>query len=123
MSIKDKSVKDNNPKGLRNVLYLGLVSFFTDFSTEMILGILPTYLVNNLGISRSILGAIEGSSELTSYVFRMISGSLSDKVRKRKIFVLIGYGLSTVSKPFFVVASSWYDAFIVRALDRVGKGV
>ncbi len=53
----------------------------------------------------------------------MISGSLSDKVRKRKIFVLIGYGLSTISKPFFVVASSWYEAFIVRAIDRVGKGV
>jgi MFS family permease len=89
----------------------------------MILGVLPTYLVNNLGVSKAILGAIGGSSELTSYVFRMISGSLSDKVRKRKIFVLIRYGLSTISKPFFVVASRWYDAFIVRAMDRVGKGV
>jgi MFS family permease len=114
---------DDKPRGLRNVLYLGLVSFFTDFSTEMILGVLPTYLVNNLGVSKAILGAIEGSSELTSYVFRMVSGSLSDKVRKRKIFVIIGYGLSTISKPFFVVANSWYEAFIVRAIDRVGKGI
>jgi MFS family permease len=122
MPSKDKSIEDK-PKGLRNVLYLGLVSFFTDFSTEMILGVLPIYLVNNLGVSKAILGAIEGSSELTSYAFRMISGTLSDKVRKRKIFVLIGYGLSTISKPFFVVASSWLDAFIVRAIDRVGKGV
>ena len=123
MTPNDKTIDDDKPRGIRNVLYLGLVSFFTDFSTEMILGVLPTYLVNNLGVSKAILGAIEGSSELTSYVFRMISGSLSDKVRKRKIFVLIGYGLSTISKPFFVVASSWYDAFIVRAMDRVGKGV
>jgi MFS family permease len=122
LTSKDKSVRDT-PEGLRNVLYLGLVSFFTDFSTEMILGVLPIYLVNNLGISRAILGAIEGSSELTSYVFRMISGSLSDKFRKRKIFVLIGYGLSTISKPFFVIASGWLDAFIVRAVDRVGKGI
>ena len=87
MTYKDKSKGDDKPNGLRNVLYLGLVSFFTDFSTEMILGVLPTHLVNNLGLSKAILGAIEGSSELTSYVFRMISGSLSDKVRKRKIFV------------------------------------
>ena len=114
---------EDKPRGIRNVLYLGLVSFFTDFSTEMILGVLPTFIVNNLGASRAILGAIEGSSELTSYVFRMISGSLSDKFRKRKIFVLIGYGLSTISKPFFVIASGWLDAFIVRAVDRVGKGV
>jgi cation transport ATPase len=41
-----------------------------------------------LGVSRVLLGAIEGSSELTSYVFRMISGSLSDKFRKRKSFTL-----------------------------------
>ena len=60
MIFKDKSVKDK-PTGLRNVLYLGLVSFFTDFSTEMILGVLSTYLVNNLGVSKAILGAIEGS--------------------------------------------------------------
>ena len=53
----------------------------------------------------------------------MISGSLSDKFRKRKIFVLIGYGLSTISKPFFAFSSSWIDAFVVRAVDRVGKGV
>ena len=122
MAFKDSSA-EKKPRGIRNVLYLGLVSFFTDFSTEMILGVLPIYLVNNLGISRALLGVIEGSSELTSYVFRMISGSLSDKFRKRKIFVIIGYGLSTISKPFFVVASSWFDAFIVRTMDRVGKGV
>src|SRR4029078_11012861 len=113
MTSKDKSMEDRKPKGLRNVFYLGLVSFFTDFSTEMIMGVLPIYIVNNLGASRALLGVIEGSSRLTSYVFRMISGALSDKVRKRKIFVLIGYGLSTVSKPFFAVASGWFDAFIV----------
>jgi len=122
ITFRDKSMEDKT-RGIRNVLYLGLVSFFTDFSTEMILGVLPTFIVNNLGASRAILGVIEGSSELTSYVFRMVSGALSDKFRKRKIFVLIGYGLSTISKPFFAVASSWLDAFIIRAVDRVGKGV
>ncbi|WP_148685414.1 MFS transporter [Candidatus Nitrosocosmicus hydrocola] len=122
MGTGDKSTEDK-PRGIRNVLYLGLVSFFTDFSTEMILGVLPAFIVNNLGASRAILGAIEGSSELTSYTFRMISGSLSDKFRKRKIFVLIGYGLSTISKPFFAISTSWLDAFVVRAVDRVGKGV
>ncbi len=114
---------EDKPRGILNALYLGLVSFFTDFSTEMILGVLPTFIVNNLGVSRAILGAIEGSSELTSYAFRMISGSLSDKFRKRKIFVVIEYGLSTISKPFFAVASGWLDAFIVRTADRIGKGV
>lgn len=111
------------PRGMRNVTALGLVSFFTDFSTEMVLGVLPFFIVNTLGASRALLGAIEGSSELTSYAFRMVSGSLSDKVGKRKVFVIAGYGLSTVTKPFFAASSSWIDAFVVRFIDRVGKGV
>ncbi len=115
--------KKSKPAGLRNVVSLGLVSFFTDFSTEMVLGVLPLFLVGNLGISRAILGAIEGSSELTSYAFRMFSGALSDKVRKRKIFIIVGYGLSTISKPFFVFSGGWVDALVVRATDRMGKGI
>ena len=97
----DDSSKEQEKLGLHNVTYLGIVSFFTDFSTEMVLGVLPLFIVSSLGASRAILGAIEGSSELTSYAFRMVSGSLSDKVGKRKIFVIAGYGLSTVTKPFF----------------------
>lgn len=119
----DKSSKLRNPAGLRNVVSMGFVSFFTDFSTEMILGILPLFIVNNLGASRAILGSIEGSSELISYAFRLFSGSLSDKLGKRKIFVLIGYGISTIIKPFFATTISWHDAFIIRAIDRIGKGI
>lgn len=126
MSSDDNNINNTNkekPSGLRNVLALGLVSFFTDFSTEMVLGILPLFIVNNLGASRAILGAIEGSAELVSYAFRMVSGSLSDKVGKRKIFILAGYGLSTFSKPFFALSTGWLDAFIVRTTDRIGKGL
>lgn len=108
---------------MRNVTALGLVSFFTDFSTEMVLGVLPFFIVSTLGASRTLLGAIEGSAELTSYAFRMISGSWSDKTGKRKAFVLAGYAASTASKPFFAAASGWLDAFIVRTGDRIGKGV
>jgi MFS family permease len=117
------SNENKHPGGLRNVMMMGLVSFFTDFSTEMVLGVLPIFVVKDLGASRAILGAMEGSAEFTSYVLRMVSGSLSDKIGKRKIFVLIGYALSTVSKPFFFFSSGWLDAFIVRVADRMGKGI
>ena len=115
--------KSSRPSGLKNVFALGLVSFFTDFSTEMVLGILSLFVVNNLGASRAMLGTMEGSAELISYASRMVSGSLSDYFQKRKIFVLIGYGLSTVSKPFLAFSTSWIDAFVVRATDRMGKGI
>jgi MFS family permease len=114
---------NKDPPGMRNVVALGTVSFFTDFSTEMILGILPLFIVTNLGASKAILGVIEGSAELISYAFRMVSGSLSDTFGKRKLFILAGYGLSTISKPFFAITTGWVDAFLVRAGDRVGKGL
>lgn len=110
------------PIGMRNVVAMGLVSFFTDFSTEMVLGVLPLFIIG-LGASRAILGAIEGSAELVSYGVRMVSGTLSDKLGKRKIFVLAGYAASTLSKPLFSVASSWLDAFAIRTGDRIGKGL
>jgi MFS family permease len=84
---------------------------------------LPLYIVNSLGAFRTILGTIEGSAELTSYAMRMVSGSLSDKIGKKKIFIIIGYGLSTASKPFFAASIGWVEAFIVRTADRIGKGV
>ena len=114
---------DDNDRGMRNVIALGIVSFFTDFSTEMVLGVLPLFIVSSLGASRAILGTIEGSSELTSYAFRMVSGSLSDRLGKRKVFVIAGYGLSTITKPFLAASSGWLDAFAVRFGDRMGKGL
>jgi hypothetical protein len=66
-SPKDNS---NNSNGMQNVIALGVVSFFTDFSTEIVLGVLPLFVVSSLGASRAILGTIEGSSELTSYLHR-----------------------------------------------------
>ena len=121
----DGSDKDKiaEKAGMRNVTALGIVSFFTDFSTEMVLGILPLFIIGTLGASRAILGTIEGSAELTSYAFRMLSGSLSDKIAKRKVFILGGYAASAASKPFFAASIAWSDAFLVRTGDRIGKGL
>src|ERR671939_1296589 len=101
--MKKDNFNQDKPIVMHNVIALGLVSFLTDFSTEMILGILPLFIVTNLGAPKAVPGGIEGSAELISYAFRMVSGSLSDRIGKRKIFVLVGYGLSTISKPFFAL--------------------
>ena len=102
---------------------MGLVSFFTDFSTEMVMSVLPLYIVKDLDLSRTILGAIEGSADLVNYIFRIPSGYLSDKIGKRKILVILGYGISTISKPFFIFVTSFIDTITVRVADRIGKGI
>jgi len=107
--------------GYRNVFALGFVSYFTDVYAEMILGILPVYVVQELGATRAVLGLREGIAEMVNYMFRLISGVISDKLGKRKLFVFIGYSFSSVAKPMFAFAKTWLDALIVRTLDRLGR--
>ena len=109
--------------GFRNVVRLGYVSFFTDVSTEMILGVLPLFIVRELGGTAAILGFIEGAAEAVNYVFRVFAGVVTDKIGRRKPLVLLGYGLSSIAKPLFAVSGSWIHAFAVRVTDRVGKGI
>lgn len=107
----------------RNVFFLGWVSFLTDVSSEMILNVLPLFLSNVLGVGTAIIGVIEGIADSTATLMRFPSGWLSDKLRRRKGLTLLGYGLSTVAKPFFYLASSWAAVLVLRFADRVGKGV
>ncbi|MBI2865016.1 MAG: MFS transporter [Chloroflexi bacterium] len=109
----------------RNVFFLGLVSFLTDISSEMTLTILPLFLANVLGAPFGIIGAIEGIAESTSSLLKIASGWLSDRVGARKALTALGYGLSTVAKPFLIIASTagWGMVLGVRVADRVGKGV
>jgi MFS family permease len=89
----------------------------------MVMSVLPLYIVKDLDLSRTILGAIEGSGEFVNYIFRIPSGYISDKIGKRKILVIIGYGISTFSKPFFIFVTTFVDTIIVRIGDRIGKGI
>jgi len=108
---------------VRNLFALGFVSFFTDMSSEMVFSLLPTFLLGLPGSSRAVLGLIEGTAEALSYALRAVSGIFSDKFRKRKMFVLVGYALSNAVKPFFAVARVPFDVLVIRVSDRVGKGV
>lgn len=107
----------------RNVFFLGWVSLLTDMSSEMIFNVLPLFLLNVLKVSTPIIGLIEGIAEGTASLFKLVSGWLSDRLGRRKSLTVFGYSLSTLSKPFLYIASSWGVVLAVRFTDRVGKGV
>jgi len=107
----------------RNVFFLGWVSLLTDMSSEMIFNVLPLFLLNVLMVSTPIIGLIEGIAEGTASLFKLVSGWLSDRLGQRKSLTVLGYSLSTLSKPFLYIASSWGVVLAVRFTDRVGKGV
>lgn len=118
------NMKSEGDKRLsKNVLLLGITSFLTDLSSEMIFPILPLFLVNVLHADMSVVGLIDGIAESTADIGKMLSGWYSDKIRRRKPFIMAGYGLSTISKPFFALARAWPHVLVVRFLDRVGKGL
>ncbi|MBU0686713.1 MAG: MFS transporter [Candidatus Margulisbacteria bacterium] len=106
----------------RNIFILGMVSLFTDLSSQMIYPLIPEFLVG-LGASKSLIGIIEGIAEGTASLFRTVFGRLSDKWKKRKLFVALGYGLSTIAKPFLYLSASWSQVLAVRFIDRTGKGI
>jgi MFS family permease len=106
-----------------NVLVLGLVSLFTDISSEMIYPLLPLFLTSVLGGGPAFLGVIEGVAESTSSVIKLVSGIMSDRVKRRKGMVLWGYGISSLARPLIALASSPLAVLFIRFADRVGKGV
>ncbi len=111
-------------KGIKkNVFILGIVSFFTDVSSEMLYPIIPIFLTTVLSAPMSIVGIIEGIAESTASILRVVSGWLSDRSGKRKPYVIYGYSLSTISKPLLALAATWHFVLIARFLDRFGKGL
>jgi MFS family permease len=102
---------------------LGFVSLFMDISSEMIHGLLPVFLTSVLGASTEMVGLIEGVGEATASISKLLSGWVSDKLGKRKVLTVIGYGLATLSKPLFALAMTPLAVLAARFSDRVGKGI
>lgn len=106
-----------------NIIILGIASFLTDISSEMIYPLLPLYLVNRLGVSPAILGLIEGFAESLASILKVFSGYFSDRLKKRKPFAIFGYSFSVLGKLLIFLSASWHYVFAGRLFDRFGKGV
>ncbi len=107
----------------KNILVLGLVSFLNDVASEMIYPIVPIFLSSVLGVPTTIIGLIEGISDATSNLLMAVSGWVSDKVHKRKIFVEIGYSFAAISHLLMSLAFSWPMVLLSRVTSRTGKGI
>lgn len=107
----------------RNVYALAAVSFFTDVSSEMIYPLLPVFLTSVLGVGAGFIGAIEGTAESVAALLKLASGWWSDRIHKRKVFVVVGYTLASIVRPLVAIAQSAMQVLGIRVTDRVGKGL
>jgi len=107
----------------RTVIALGVVSFFTDFSSEMIYPLLPVFLSTVLGAGALALGVVEGVAESTAALLKVLSGVWTDKISRRKPFIVAGYGLAGLVRPLIGLAQAWPLVLALRFTDRIGKGL
>lgn len=107
----------------KNVFFMGLVSFFNDFSNEMILSIFPAFFSSVLKSGAASLGLIEGVADGLSNLTKIFSGRLADKTQKRKLLALSGYVISVATRPFYLVSTTVAQVFGIRLVDRIGKGI
>jgi len=113
----------DRPRLGRNVMALAAVSFLTDVSSEMIYPLLPVFLTSVLGANASFIGAIEGAAETTAALLKLASGWWSDRAKKRKPLVLLGYAIASTMRPLVALATSASQVLVIRVADRVGKGI
>jgi MFS family permease len=106
----------------RNTFLLALTSLFADISTEMLVPILPIFLTQTLKASGSVVGLVEGIAGATQNIVQGFSGSLSDKLQRRKPIALVGYLLAAMGKPLMGLATGWQGVLGGRFLDRFGAG-
>jgi len=114
---------NNKPKLLRNVVFLGLISLFTDLSTEMVYPLIPLYLTMVLGATPALVGVIEGIAESLASLLKVFSGYISDRFQKKKLLAFIGYAPGILYKLALILAGSWAGVLGARVIDRVGKGI
>ena len=123
---KKKLISKSNRKLILGVsvpvFLMGLVSLFTDISSESIQSILPLFIFQ-IGGTGIVLGLISGVSNAIANILKGVTGWLSDKFNKRKPFVVAGYSLSNLSKPFIGFSPSWELVLALKSTDRIGKGL
>jgi len=113
----------NGPVVPSTVWVLGVVSLLMDASSELVHSLLPLFMASVLGASTLTIGFVEGVAEATAAVVKIFSGTLSDWFGKRKLLLVLGYGLSAFTKPVFPLATSMAWVFGARFADRIGKGI
>ena len=107
----------------RVVVLLGWVSLLTDISSEMLYPLVPIFLTTVLGAPLAALGLIEGTAESAANILKIFSGWWSDRLQRRRPFVIGGYALSALAKPALSLAGSWPVVLLLRVADRTGKGL
>lgn len=105
-----------------NIILLGFTSLLADFSSEIILPLLP-FFIKSLGGAGLAIGLISGIGDAVAAILKVISGRFADQTKKFKKIVFGGYAFSALAKFFFPLADTWQHILAARSIERIGKGL
>ena len=106
------------------IYVIGLVSMLNDIATEMVTPLIPILLATLLASGPVVLGLVEGLANAVACLMQIWAGRFSDaRGGRRKPFAVTGYLISNLMRPMLALATVWWHVVMIRALDRVGKGI
>jgi len=111
-------------RALPNTVWLiGFISLVNDSASEMLYPLMPLYLASVLMAGPKSLGIIEGVAEASSSIFKLVSGVITDRTKKAKPWIILGYTLAGIGRPLIAFANSWLWVLLIRFTDRMGRGL
>jgi len=113
--------QETTPESKKTVATFSIASFLNDMGSDMIYPIWPIFLTSVLGADMTILGLIDGIGDAIVSISQAVSGYWSDRLKKRKVFVWIGYICGGISRLGYALATTWQFIIPFRILDRAGK--
>ena len=125
MSSDKQNLNDTNsstPPIPKEIWGIGIAVFFVNLAAVMVRGFTAVYM-KSLGYSGGWIATIDGVNEGLSFIMKMLSGVYSDYLRRRKLIIILGYGLMLISRPIFAFASSIQAIILSRVLERLGNGI
>jgi MFS family permease len=104
--------------------FIYLINFFLAVSSSMAMSLAPLFMTQTLGLSRVVIGLLEGCYELSADVMKLVSGRWIDRTHKKKRWITLGIMFSCLSKPFLLLgmAPSFVALCFSRLLERVSNG-
>ncbi len=99
-------------KGTRKTLRtFAAASFLNDLGSDIIYPIWPLFVTTILGANMAVLGFIDGIGEAIVSIVQAVSGYISDRIRKRRVFVWTGYLFGSLSRSGFGLSTAWLHVY------------
>jgi MFS family permease len=111
----------STPERKRAFHTFSAAALLNDLGADAIRPFWPAFVTAVLGAPVAVLGLLDGIGEAISYGSRFPAGWLSDKMRRRKPLIWLGYFFAAIARLGYAIAPAVAWLFPLKAVERLGK--